>query len=41
MTCLKRVIIESPYAGQVERNIEYARRAVRHSVVEMRHPWLA
>lgn len=25
------VIIESPYAGDVERNIEYARRRVRDS----------
>ena len=29
---MKLVIIESPYAGDVERNIEYARAAVRHSL---------
>lgn len=29
---MKLVIIESPYAGDVERNIAYARAAVRHSL---------
>jgi hypothetical protein len=29
---MKLVILESPYAGEVERNILYARRAVRHSL---------
>lgn len=29
---MKLVIIESPYAGDVNRNIEYARLAVHHSV---------
>jgi hypothetical protein len=29
---MTRVIIESPYAGQVERNIEYARMCVRDSL---------
>ncbi len=27
------VIIESPYAGDVERNVEYARACVRHSLL--------
>lgn len=29
---MKRVIIESPYAGDVEANVEYARRCVRDSL---------
>lgn len=29
---MKLVIIESPYAGDVERNLRYARRAVRDSL---------
>jgi len=29
---MRRVIIESPYAGEVERNVAYARRAVRDAV---------
>lgn len=29
---MKKVIIESPYAGNVERNIKYARKCVRHSL---------
>lgn len=29
---MKLVIIESPYAGDIERNVEYARRCVRHSL---------
>tara|TARA_R110001606_G_scaffold297862_1_gene445714 strand:- start:184 stop:501 length:318 start_codon:yes stop_codon:yes gene_type:complete len=29
---MKRVILESPFAGFVERNIEYARKCVRHSL---------
>lgn len=29
---MKRVILESPYAGDVNRNIRYAREAVRHSL---------
>ena len=29
---MKLVIIESPYAGDVEKNVEYARRAVRDSL---------
>jgi len=30
---MKRVIIESPYAGMVERNIKYARMCVRDSLL--------
>lgn len=30
---MKRVIIESPYAGDVARNVAYARAAVRDSVL--------
>jgi len=29
---VKLVIIESPYAGDIERNVEYARRCVRHAL---------
>jgi len=29
---MKLVIIESPYAGDVQRNVEYARRCVRDSL---------
>jgi len=29
---MKIVILESPYAGEVERNINYAKRCVRHSL---------
>jgi len=29
---MKRVILESPYAGDVEINIDYARKCVRHSL---------
>jgi hypothetical protein len=29
---MRLVILESPYAGDVEANIEYARRCVRHSL---------
>lgn len=29
---MKRVILESPFAGEVERNIDYARKCIRHSL---------
>lgn len=29
---MKRVILESPYAGEIAANIAYARKAVRHSL---------
>ena len=29
---MKLVIIESPYAGETERNLAYARRCLRHSL---------
>ncbi len=29
---MKRVILESPYAGELERNIAYARRAMKDSL---------
>lgn len=29
---MTRVILESPYAGDIERNVEYARKCVRHSL---------
>jgi|SRR5262245_314722 len=35
---MKLVIIESPFAGQVERNITYARAAVRDSVLRGEAP---
>ena len=33
-----RVILESPYAGEVERNINYARQCVRDSVLRGEAP---
>lgn len=30
---MKLVILESPFAGDIERNIEYARACVRHSLL--------
>lgn len=35
---MRRVIIESPYAGDVERNVEYARRCVRDAVLRGESP---
>lgn len=29
---MRRVILESPYAGQIERNTLYARRAIHHAL---------
>lgn len=29
---MKRVILESPYAGDIERNLNYARQCVKHSL---------
>ena len=29
---MRLTIIESPYAGNVEQNVEYARRAIKHSL---------
>ena len=37
-TAMRRVIVESPFAGDVERNIAYARRAVRDSVLRGEAP---
>jgi hypothetical protein len=33
-----RVIIESPYAGDVERNVEYARKCLRDSLLRGESP---
>ncbi len=35
---MRRVILESPFAGDVERNIEYARACVRDSVLRGEAP---
>lgn len=35
---LRRVVIESPYAGDVDRNVEYARRCVHHSIHQNEAP---
>jgi hypothetical protein len=35
---VKRVIIESPYAGNVEHNVAYARRCVRDAVLRGEAP---
>lgn len=32
MTMMKLVILESPYAGDIEKNVAYARQAVRDSL---------
>jgi len=35
---MKRVVLESPYAGDIERNVEYARQCVRNSVTRGEAP---
>jgi hypothetical protein len=35
---MRRVILESPYAGDIERNINYARLAVRDSLLRNESP---
>lgn len=35
---MKRVILESPYAGDVAKNIEYARRCVKDSLIRGEAP---
>lgn len=35
---MRRVILESPYAGDVQKNIAYARRAVRDSLLRGEAP---
>ena len=35
---MKKVIIESPYAGDVDRNLEYARRCLRDSLMRGESP---
>jgi len=35
---VRRVIIESPYAGDIEANVEYARRCVRDSLLRGEAP---
>lgn len=35
---MRRVILESPYAGDIERNLAYARRALRDSVLRGEAP---
>jgi len=37
----KRIIIESPYAGEVERNIEYARKCMIDSLKRNESPFLS
>jgi len=29
---MRRVVIESPYAGDIERNVAYARKCMRHAI---------
>lgn len=33
-----KVILESPYAGDIQRNIEYARKCLRHSLLLGEYP---
>ena|SRR5690606_15671649 len=35
---MKKVIIESPYAGNIDRNLEYARRCLRDSLMRGESP---
>lgn len=35
---MRRVIVESPYAGDVERNVEYARRCIRDCLLRGEAP---
>lgn len=35
---MKRVILESPYAGEIERNVRYARACMRDSLVRGEAP---
>lgn len=35
---MRRVILESPYAGDIEANVEYARRCVRDSLMRGEAP---
>lgn len=35
---MKLVILESPYAGDVERNVDYARRCLHDSLMRGEHP---
>ena len=35
---MKLVILESPFSGDVERNINYARQCVRHSLIQGESP---
>ena len=37
MSC-RKVVIESPYAGNIEANLEYARRCMRDSLIRGEHP---
>lgn len=36
---MRRVVIESPYAGEVEANVEYAKRAVRDCLARGESPY--
>lgn len=36
---MRRVVIESPYAGNIERNVEYARRAMKDSLSRNEAPF--
>lgn len=36
---MRLVVLESPYAGEVARNVEYARRAMRDSLVRGEYPF--
>jgi len=38
---LLRVVIESPYAGDVQRNKEYAKRCMKHSLMRNESPYLS
>lgn len=38
---MKRVIIESPYAGNIERNMEYARRCIADAISRHEAPFLS
>lgn len=31
---MKLIILESPYAGDIEKNVEYARKCMRHAILK-------
>lgn len=36
---MKKIVIESPYAGDVEKNLKYLREAMRHALLQGESPF--